>query len=260
MFRGIKSEGRSAQNTVGTLNDGWCDREGLDGGKWSAVTTPKGRSWKKTSATLTVNYHFSDYTRVWLVNMSALRWGIVNISFTLTAVTLRRHISTRILENCVENGWRGKFTAAYHSKDTCKKGLYKKTKQKIVQKLLCVSYHHQHPQQVVFVNVHVYGTTELKRAEKHYETTCVQHPPPPVPQIIITLLNKQKDGLVPFSWFGFRVPGIVWIGSLSDLKNMAIVCVISNTCAHLLWKSTLCCMHYTNKPGVDIHTKSYQQL
>lgn len=177
-FEGIKSEGRSAQNTVETLNDGWCDREGLDGGRWSAVTTAKGRSWKKTTATLTVNYHFSDYTCVWLVNMSALRWGIFNISFTLTAVTLWQHISTRILENCVENGWRGRFTAAYHSQDTCKKGLYKKTKQKkIVQKLRCVSYHHQHPQQVVFVNVHVYGTTELKRAEKHYETTCVQHPP-----------------------------------------------------------------------------------
>lgn len=90
---------------------------------------------------------------------------------------------------------------------------------------------------------------------------CAASPtPPPVPQIIITLPNKQKDGLVPFSWFGFRVPVIVWIGSLSDLKNMAIVCVISNTCAYLLWKSTLCCMHYTNKPGVDTHTKNYQQL
>lgn len=62
-----------------------------------------------------------------------------------------------------------------------KKGYIKKQNKKIVQKLLCVSYHHQHPQQVVFVNVHVYGTTELKRAEKHYETTCVQHPPPHPP-------------------------------------------------------------------------------
>lgn len=210
-FEGIKSEGRSAQKTVETLNDGWCDREGLDGGRWSAVTTAKGRSWKKTTATLTVNYHFSDYTCVWLVNMSALRWGIFNISFTDCSDSMTTHLNKNFGELCRKWVKREIHCCLPQPGHLQKKGYIKKQNKKNSPKVTVCVIPPPTPTAGCFCErsrVWYNWTEESWKALWNY--MCAASPsPPPIPQIIITLPNKQKDGLVPFSWFGFRVPGIV---------------------------------------------------